>query len=91
MIDLTSKPQRKPDYRLEELDGEILLYHLDQTRILYFNQTASLIWNLCDGKLTVSEMVALLQDAYPEATEAIAADVEATLKTFLDSGAIFLE
>ena len=90
MIDLTSRPLRKPDYRLEMIDGEILLYHLDRTQILYCNQTASMIWNLCDGKLTVTEMITLLQDAYPEAGEVVATDVQATLQTFIDSGAVFL-
>jgi hypothetical protein len=90
MIETNSKPQRKPDYRLEMIDGELLLYHLDQTQILYCNQTASLIWNLCDGTRPVDEIVELLKAAYPEAAGEIASDVHSTLKTFLDSGAILL-
>ncbi len=90
MIETNSKPQRKPDYRLEMIDGELLLYHLDQTQILYCNQTASLIWNLCDGTRPVDEIVELLKAAYPEAAGEIASDVRSTLKTFLDSGAILL-
>ena len=90
MIEASSKPQRKPDYRLEMIDGEFLLYHLDQTKILYCNQTASLVWNLCDGQMTVEAITHLLQDAYPEAAEAIASDVQATLKQFLDHNSIIL-
>jgi hypothetical protein len=90
MIESGSKPQRKPDYRLEMIDGELLLYHLNQTQILYCNQTASLIWNLCDGKLTVNEIIDLLQEAYPEAAGAIASDVQTTLRIFLDNDSIVL-
>ena len=52
-MNLDSKPRRKTDYRLEQLDGEMVLYHPSETKILYFNQTASLIWQLCDGERTV--------------------------------------
>jgi hypothetical protein len=90
MITGTSKPKREPDYRLEMIDGELLLYHLNETKILYCNQTASLIWRLCDGQKTVGEIASLLQEAYPEAAEAIAADVQATLGQFLAHNSISL-
>jgi hypothetical protein len=85
-----NKPQRKPDYRLEMIDDELLLFHPGETKILYCNQTASLIWQLCDGQHTVEEITALLSDAFPEAADTIAADVEATLQEFLQPGAIEL-
>jgi hypothetical protein len=90
MITPTSKPKREPDYRLEMIDGELLLYHLNEARILYCNQTASLIWQLCDGQQTVEGMISLLQDAYPEAAGAIADDVQATLEQLLTHKAITL-
>ncbi len=90
MITRTSKPKREPDYRLEMIDGELLLYHLNETKILYCNQTASLIWQLCDGQKTVGEIASLLQEAYPEAAEAIAADLQATLQQFLAHNSISL-
>jgi hypothetical protein len=81
------KPRRKTDYRLELIDDELLLYHPGRTKILYCNQTASLVWNLCDGQRTAEEIAALLAESYPEAA-AIPADVEATLGQFLEHGAI---
>jgi hypothetical protein len=83
-----NKPRQKPDYRLEILDGELLLYHPGQTKILYCNQTASLIWQLCDGRRTAQEIITLLGESFPEAAETVAADVEATLQQFLRHGAI---
>ncbi|MFN8459218.1 MAG: PqqD family protein [Anaerolineae bacterium] len=85
---LSAKPQRQPDYRLESLDGELLLYHPGQTQILYCNQTASLIWQLCDGQHTVQEIIDLLSAAFPAAKDTIAADVMTTLSQFQQHGAI---
>ena len=65
----SSRPKVNPDYRLETLDNEQLLYDPEQTRVLACNETASLIWRLCDGQRTVDEIAALLADAFPEAAD----------------------
>lgn len=83
-----NKPRRKPDYRLEAMDGELLLFHPAESRIMYCNETASLIWRLCDGERTVQEIAGLLAEAYPEAAETIPQDVEAALQQFAQHGAI---
>jgi hypothetical protein len=84
----TKKPKQKTDYRLETLDDEILLYHPSETKIMYLNPTASIIWGLCDGGRTAQEIILLLQDAYPESASEIAADVEITLDQFIEHGCI---
>jgi hypothetical protein len=78
----SSKPRRQADYRLEMLDNELLIFHPSQATICYCNETASLVWQLCDGKRTVEEVTALLRDAFPEAADTIAGDVEAVLQQF---------
>ena len=78
---MTDRPRRKSDYHLEEIDGELLIYHPTESTVVYCNQTASLIWHLCDGTHTVAEISALLCEAYPEAATSIPADVDATLRT----------
>ena len=88
---LSAKPKQKPDYNLEMMDGELLLYHLDETKILYCNQTASLIWHLCDGQRTVGQMIDILSEAYPKAAGTMASDVEETIQQFLDAGCIELQ
>ncbi len=82
------RPRQKPDYRLEMIDGELLLFHPGQTKILYCNPTASLVWQLCDGRRTGQEIATVLAEAFPEDAEAIAIDVEATLRQFLKHRAI---
>jgi hypothetical protein len=89
-MDLQACPRQKPDYRLEQLDDELLLYHPSDTRILYLNPSASLIWGLMDGYRSVAEITRLLQEAYPEAGDEIAADVQETLERFAENGCIEL-
>jgi hypothetical protein len=81
-------PRHAPDFRLETLDNEVLLYHPGQTKAVYLNETASLVWNLCDGTRDPAEIVELLQEAFPEAVDQIAADVDRVLQEFASHGAI---
>ena len=87
-MELSCKPQQTPDFRLEQLDGELLLYHPGRTTIMYCNPTASLIWGLCDGQRSVQDIIDLLSAAYDQAAAAVAADVKATLEQFHQHGAI---
>lgn len=83
-----SIPKQKPDYRLEQMDNELLLYHLQETRILYCNPTASLIWQLCDGQRNVGELTALLCEAYPEAAQDIPEDVQTSIGELVKAGCL---
>jgi hypothetical protein len=87
-MDLTCKPKQRPDYRLEQLDDELLLYHPSQTVIMYCNPSASLIWQLCDGERAVEEIITLLSTAYEQPSEAIAAEITSTLAQFHQHRAI---
>ena len=81
-------PQQKTDYHLEQLDGELLLYHPNQTVIMYCNPTASLIWQLCTGQHTVQDISTLLSTAYEQPENSVALQVEATLQQFYQHQAI---
>ncbi len=89
-LNLSDKPIQKAGYHLEMMDGELLLYHLNETMILYLNETATLIWQLCDGRQTIAEIITLLSDAYPDAAEVMAADVQETVQQLLTAGCILL-
>ena len=81
-------PKQVSGYHLEHMDGELLLHHPTSTKVVYLNETASLIWHLCDGQRTTDEVAELLRDSFPEPGGTIADDVEATLRLFVDHGAI---
>ena len=79
------------DHRLEEFEGELLLYHPASTRTVHLNDSASLIWNLCDGKRSIHDIVAALSEAYPESCDDIENDVKQTLNTLADQGVLSFE
>ena len=87
---LEKTPTTKSSIELEEIDGELLLYSPESTRSIYMNSTASIIWRLCDGKLTVGEIVELLKEAFPEAEDSIEKDVVDSIDLFINSDAIEL-
>lgn len=62
-----------------------MVYHPDEGRALYLNETASLVWRLCDGERSVADIEALLRDAFPDATE-LPADVDVAIGFLVDHG-----
>lgn len=71
-------------YLLERFDGELTVYHPTLTTSLYLNETGALIWNLCDGNRSISEIIALLSSYYPENSAQIELDVIALIKRLVD-------
>ena len=90
-MDQSKYPLQNEGYMLEELDGELLLYHLDQTKTVYLNNSAAVVWHLCDGTNTVADIIALLTAQFPESADAIPDDVHETLRSLRDAGALSLD
>ncbi|XCN73425.1 MAG: pyrroloquinoline quinone biosynthesis peptide chaperone PqqD [Candidatus Electrothrix aestuarii] len=63
------------DYLLEKIENEITVYHPSLTTSIYLNESGAVIWELCDGKRTIAEIIDILVAAYPENAESIEADV----------------
>ena len=66
-------------FLLEHIDGEIAVYHPTLATSLYLNDTGALIWELCDGKRCIAEIIEILTTAYPESAERIGDDVRALI------------
>jgi hypothetical protein len=90
MLSNNKKPMREPGFRLENMDNESLLFNPKTTNILFLNESASLVWQLCDGQRSIAEIVALITRAYPEAGGSIQKDVEETIGLFIDNGVVLL-
>jgi Coenzyme PQQ synthesis protein D (PqqD) len=80
-----SVPAHSLDVDEEYLEGELLLYHRGDTRAVYLNATATIIWLLCDGQRSVREIVDLIHESYPDAKPELADDVLGTLNSLCDS------
>lgn len=83
-------PSRVEHFSLERLDNEILLYHPGLTKAIHLNETAALVWELCDGLRSVEEIGTLLADAFPDQTDQVQSDVAAVVARLSTEGALQL-
>ena len=75
--------QQHKDVLLEDMDGEILLYHPAKALTLHLNGPSAVVWHLCDGNRTVADIVDLVKEAYPQQASQIETDVINVLEDFL--------
>jgi len=75
---------------LAEMEGESVLYSYEEETMVHLNQSAVLIWRLCDGKRTVREIADLIADAFPEAADKVAIDVSEMIERFQKEGVVEL-
>jgi pyrroloquinoline quinone biosynthesis protein D len=76
------------NYIWEEMDGQVLLYRVGAHKAVHLNDSAALIWKLCDGSRTLNDVIGVLSDTYPDMREAIAADVRSGARMLLTEGAL---
>ena len=77
--------------RTEILEDELLLYHEEKTNVIALNATASLIWQLCDGKRNLGSIESLLTRSYPEAAERIPLEIAEAIEHLVRDGALELD
>jgi coenzyme PQQ synthesis protein D (PqqD) len=75
-MDPDFRPRPAEGIKISEVADGYVIYDPKQDRVHYLNQTAAIILELCNGKITAHELVSLIQDAYnlPEPPEAEVAD-----------------
>jgi hypothetical protein len=74
------RPERNPSFELKKVNGEIQLTKTAENSAVYINETAAIIWQLCDGRRKVGEIKKALKEAYPDAGNDIAQDVDEVLE-----------
>lgn len=87
------KPQNNPPkkctgFLAEQLDGEIVLLHPARNIIIHANETAALVWQMCDGINTVEQIVEILSSVYLDAGVQIAKDVPDIIQKLQVQGAL---
>ena len=60
---------RQDDLFVEELQDETLVYDLKRHKARCLNRTAALVWRCCDGRKSVPEVVALLEEQSSTSTD----------------------
>lgn len=63
MLKTTIKPvSRTSDIVVQNFDNEVLIYDLTENKAFSLNETSALVWQLCDGHKTVSEIAKSLSE-----------------------------
>ncbi len=83
-MDTNKKVVLESGYLLERIDDEITVYHPILATSLYLNETGALIWELCDGVRSISDVIDILVENYPENGEQIADDVRDLISRLLE-------
>ena len=91
MADDNRVPIQRYGFQLEEMEDESLLYHDKLKKSIYLNDSATVIWKLCDGTRSIPDIIALLNGAYGETGIDVAADVEAAIVKLVSERAIRFE
>jgi hypothetical protein len=87
-LNLVPKPQAGVE--LTELEGEGVLYDYDRMVMVYVNDSARAIWDLCDGHRTVGEIVDILANAFQNAGDQVGPDVQDVVKQLAREGLLEL-
>jgi hypothetical protein len=79
---------KNPDLSASVLpDGRWMLYNRVENTFVVLNATAGVFWEFCDGKTSVSEIVAEMQTLYPDVDSAtVTKEIERTIPTLIEQG-----
>jgi hypothetical protein len=83
-------PKHAFGFFTEEMDGETLLYRLGAHKAIYLNETAALIWKLCDGTRSVRDVIEVLREAFPDTQSEVIADTHEALSMLVSEGALIV-
>jgi len=81
-------PKKCTGFLIEQMDGETVLLHPAKNIIIHANETAALIWQLCDGNNTEQDIVKILSSTYPDSRDQITRDVPETIQRLRTQGAL---
>jgi len=73
---------------LEQMDEDSLLFNPHTSSTLHLNSSSALVWTLCDGTRSVTQLISELRDQFPGQAGQIADDVNATLSELKELGVI---
>jgi len=84
------RPVRNKEISTKVIDGETILFNTQTNALHALNMVASEIWNRCDGKHSLEDIVDSLFDQFEASRDQIEEDVKKTLLQFQELGLIKL-
>lgn len=81
----TVRPQARTHEIVERVvDASLLVYDLELQRVHILNQTAALIWRLCDGYRSTDDIAAVVAARFPEDQSVAERDVTELVQAMVD-------
>ena len=81
-------PKRRADLSFRDVDGETVVLDRRLGKVHQLNRTASYVWQHCDGRTEVREIVASLARSYGVEPGDVEGDVAAVMAQFAELGLI---
>ncbi len=69
-----------------KIDNEILLLNEENSEIHQLNQTATLIWEFCNGENTIDDIIEALAGTYNVESTKLSDDVDSIINSLKDLG-----
>lgn len=79
-------PKRRSDLEIREADGEMLVLDRDGGRIHKFNHSAAGIFECCDGRHTIDQIIDQVVARYGAPADVVKQDVNAAIINFGELG-----
>lgn len=80
-------PIRASNVTVDNVGNETLVYAVEAEAIHVLNRTAKLVWDLCDGTHSVSDMEQIIRTQFSVPPgEDVAGDIENTLEQLANKG-----
>ena len=89
-MNLQTIPTRAEGHHVEAMGNEQVLFGQARATAYYLNETAAIVFSLCDGQRSVSAIVDLLAEAYPDAAAQVRADVLSVIGNLAAEGVLTL-
>lgn len=90
-LSLSSRPQRRPDVQVQSAGDTSAVLSAEGGSAAYaLNDTALALWELCDGRTTVAEMVGAVTMVYAEEPASLEHDILAALAELQGDGLILV-
>ena len=86
MTSPAERPAQRPDMTTVEIDGEAVVYDEATGRLHHLNPSATIVFGLCDGTLTVDEMAAMVSETFGVPLGDVAEQVRTAVRTFAEAG-----
>lgn len=80
--------RKRENLTVQSVDEETLILDLDSNHIHQLNPTASFIWKLCDGTMSVERLAELFAEHYEIDAETARVDVGNVIEQLLGLGLI---